>query len=89
MSHLMEFMNINLILTPKHLFTILTDIYIYVMLKKEPQGEILESIFTQEFVDEMKRRAKCLDMEYNRDFWFGVKACDMTPQVIIDALKNN
>ncbi len=66
------------------------DGYLYLCdVKKEPQGEILESIFTQEFVDEMKRRAKCLDMEDNRDFWFGVKACDMTPQVIIDALKNN
>ena len=66
------------------------DGYLYLCdVKIEPQGEILESIFTQEFIDEMKRRAKCLEMEDNRDFWFGVRACDMTPQVIIDALKNN
>ncbi len=56
-------------------------------LSDETQNEILKDIFSTQFVDEMKRRATYLNNTNNAGFWFGVTADQMTPEIIINALK--
>lgn len=56
-------------------------------LNEEPVNEALVEVFSPKFVEEMKRRAVYLEMTDRKDFWFGVNAEDMTPEIIIEALK--
>ena len=57
-------------------------------LKDEASGQILDELFTDQFVEEMKRRAVCLGNSERSSFWFGRKAKDLTPEYIIDVLQN-
>lgn len=52
----------------------------------EPVAEPLTEIFTDAFVEEMKRRASVLGLENARGLWFGVSAPDMTKEHIVDVL---
>lgn len=56
-------------------------------LSEEPKNDILEDIFSQKFIDEMKRRAHYMNIADRKDFWFGVTADEMTPEIVIKALK--
>lgn len=55
-------------------------------LKNEPKAIPLTEIFTDEFVAEMRRRAKVLDMENARWLWFGHRSTELTKENMIDAL---
>ena len=55
-------------------------------LDNEPQAAPLTEVFTDEFVDEIKRRAKLMGNENNRNFWFGRKATELTKQYIVEIL---
>lgn len=57
-------------------------------LSDEPQNTPLTEIFTDDFVSEMKRRAKILDLERNTWIWFGVPSEEMTRTIILNELKN-
>ena len=50
-------------------------------------NDILEDIFSPKFIDEMKRRAHYMNIADRKDFWFGVTADEMTPEIVIEALK--
>lgn len=52
----------------------------------EPVAEPLTEIFTDAFVEEMKRRASVLGLENARGLWFGVSAPEMTKEHIVDVL---
>lgn len=55
-------------------------------LDNEPQAAPLTEVFTDEFVNEIKRRAKLMGNENNRNFWFGRKATELTKQYIVEIL---
>ncbi len=63
------------------------DCYLFLhSLEEEPQNGPLLEIFTQEFVDEMKRRAEVLGLMEYRAMWFGVTAPELTREKIIKNL---
>ncbi len=55
-------------------------------LKNEPKATPLTEIFTDEFVAEMRRRAKVLGMENAHWLWFGHRSTELAKENIIDAL---
>ena len=57
-------------------------------LKDEVHGQILNELFTDQFVEEMKRRAVYLGNSERTSFWFGRKVKDLTPEYIMDVLRN-
>lgn len=64
------------------------DGYIFLQpLKEELRGHILYELFTDKFVEEMKRRAVYLGMADNASYWFGRKAQDLTPEYIKEVLR--
>lgn len=55
-------------------------------LADEPRNTPLTEIFTDAFVEEMKRRAKVFGYEGARHIWFGVTAPELTREQILKAL---
>lgn len=65
------------------------DGYIFLQpLKEELRGQILYELFTDAFVEEMKRRAVCLGTADRASYWFGRKAGELTPAYIKEVLRN-
>ena len=58
-------------------------------LDSEPQAAPLIEIFTDEFVEEMKRRAAVLGYENLRYLWFGLPASRLTRDYILKAFEEN
>lgn len=58
-------------------------------LADEPKAEPLAEIFTDDFVDEMKRRASVMGNGNQRWFWFGLTAPELTKQHIIKVLQED
>lgn len=56
-------------------------------LSDEPANSPLSEIFSAEFVEEMKRRAKILGFEDYKWMWFGTTASEMTPQSVLKAIE--
>lgn len=52
-----------------------------------PAGEVLHELFTDDFIQEMKRRATYLGTTDREDYWFGKKADELTPDYIIQVLE--
>lgn len=55
-------------------------------LHNEPQSQPLSEIFSNDFIEEMKRRALYLDNNDMEWLWFGRKASDLTREYIIERL---
>lgn len=55
--------------------------------ENEPSATPLTEVFTDEFVEEMKRRASAMDMEDMRWIWFGTTASNLTKEYIIERLR--
>ncbi len=55
-------------------------------LENEPTATPLTEVFTDEFVEEMKRRASVMELENERGLWFGLPAPDLTKEHVINAL---
>ncbi len=55
-------------------------------LADEPAATPLTEIFTDEFVEEMKRRASVMGLENERGMWFGRPAQELTKEYIISDL---
>lgn len=53
----------------------------------EPAAAPLTEIFTEEFVEEIKRRAAVMGTAHVPAFWFGRKAEDLTREYIVERLK--
>ena len=65
------------------------DGYIFLCpLSGEQFDSPLYVIFDNDFIDEMKRRAKCFGLENNKDFWFGFRASEITKERILQRLQN-
>lgn len=65
------------------------DGYIFLQpLKEELAGRILYELFTDRFVEEMKRRSVYLGNTDHTFFWFGRKATDLTAEYIKKVLRN-
>ncbi len=59
------------------------DGYIFLQpLKEEMHDYVLYEIFTDEFVEEMKRRAAYLGAPEDRPYWFGMKVGELTAEKI-------
>jgi len=66
------------------------DGYIFLQpLKEEMHDYVLYEIFTDEFVEEMKRRAVYLGVPQDRPYWFGMKVEDLTAEGIKKVLRDN
>lgn len=57
-------------------------------LTTEPKAAPLTEVFTDEFVNEMKRRAEYINNGDNPAYWFGRKASDLTREYIIKRLQS-
>jgi len=65
------------------------DGYIFLQpLKEEMHDYVLYEIFTDEFVNEMKRRAIYLGIPQDRPYWFGMKVKDLTAEGIKKVLRD-
>jgi hypothetical protein len=66
------------------------DGYIFLQpLKEEMHDYILYEIFTDEFVEEMKRRAAYLGVPQDRPYWFGMKVEELTAEGIKKVLRDS
>ena len=55
-------------------------------LADEPKATPLTEVFTDEFVNEMKRRASVMKNDNLRRIWFGRKASELTKEYITETL---
>ena len=55
-------------------------------LDNEPHNTPLMEVFSQSFIDEMKRRAEVLEFNDRKWIWFGTTADEMTIESIAKAL---